>query len=68
MHLGDLHHEVRATYRSAMQQRGGTREAFRECVAVIRKHRPDWPEKDARAAVAKMIAREPDLLGGSGLT
>jgi hypothetical protein len=67
MHLGDLHDEVRATYRSALQQHGGARDAFRECVAVIRKHRPDWPEMDARAAVAKMIAREPELLGGLDL-
>jgi hypothetical protein len=36
-------------------------EAMAECVAVIRQHRPEIGDADARRMIARMLAEEPTL-------
>ncbi|MBV9523730.1 MAG: hypothetical protein JO010_13100 [Alphaproteobacteria bacterium] len=59
MSEADLHRIIRETYAEVMEKHAATATAFRECVALVRKHYPDCSEPELRRAVAKMIAEEP---------
>ena len=59
MPVSELHHVIRDTYVHIMRRHGSTAVAFKECVRLALQHQPEWTEKDARMAVARMIAEEP---------
>ena len=56
-----LSRAIRDTYRLAMQTRYVDREAMAECLMVLRQHRPQLADADARRMVARMLAEEPTL-------
>ena len=47
---------IRETYRRAMRTNHADGAATVECVAILKQHRPGTADRDARRAVARMIA------------
>jgi hypothetical protein len=56
-----LSRAIRDTYRLAMRARYADGVAITECVAILRLHRPQLVDADARRMVARMLADEPTL-------
>jgi hypothetical protein len=57
----ELCRAIRDTYRLAMRARYTDGVAMAECVAILRLHRPQLADADARRMVALMLAEEPTL-------
>jgi hypothetical protein len=57
----ELYRAIRDTYRLAMTARYADGAAITECVAILRQHRPQLADADAKRMVALMLAEEPTL-------